>query len=394
MRCQIIIAATFWSVCVDSRKIRGISLSYKRFYRERKSFLCIDGSRMVPFEQVNDDYCDCEDGSDEPGTAACPNGRFYCTNLGFRPHYIPSSRVNDGICDCCDTSDEYNSLTWCLNSCRNLGQRERADLEGRMRTLDEGLRLKQQLIEEGVHIWREKQTQLIELQQVAEDLQVKLEEHRRRKNTADRLREQTLMALEAEDNGPRRQNRTITSIFHQLDSNNDGSITVDEVQAKVAYVEDEERILSEDEAVALLGGGHQMDLTMFQHMLWNNLRSGDSIKIKGTHGALVGLVDEDPNIKAAGSAAERAAADLKKVEEAFETVNMEISDLTKKLTIDYGADREYLFMNNQCYQLKVYEYTYTLCPFNQVTQKDVSGTEVSLGTRAICGFPTTHLASD
>lgn len=39
----------------------------KRFYRERKSFLCIDGSKVIPFEQVNDDYCDCEDGSDEPG---------------------------------------------------------------------------------------------------------------------------------------------------------------------------------------------------------------------------------------------------------------------------------------------------------------------------------------
>lgn len=42
-------------------------LTDKRFYKERKSFLCIDGSKMIPFEQVNDDYCDCADGSDEPG---------------------------------------------------------------------------------------------------------------------------------------------------------------------------------------------------------------------------------------------------------------------------------------------------------------------------------------
>lgn len=50
------------------------SMTDKRFYRERKSFLCIDGSKIIPFEQVNDDYCDCEDGSDEPGetlTSVC-----------------------------------------------------------------------------------------------------------------------------------------------------------------------------------------------------------------------------------------------------------------------------------------------------------------------------------
>ncbi|KAM4611756.1 glucosidase 2 subunit beta-like isoform 2-T2 [Polymixia lowei] len=381
MRCHIIIAVALWSVCVDSRKIRGISLSYKRFYREKKSFLCIDGSKMIPFEQVNDDYCDCDDGSDEPGTAACPNGRFYCTNLGFRPHYIPSSRVNDGICDCCDASDEYNSHARCQNSCRNLGQRERADVEGQMRTLDEGLRLKQQLIEEGVLLWREKQAQLRDLQQVAEDLQVRLEEHRRRKHEADRLKEQALAASEAEEGSLRRQNSTVTTIFHVLDSNKDGSITVDEVQAKVAFVQEEERVLSEDEAVALLGGGHQMDLSAFRDTLWNSLRTGDSVKIKGTHGAPGSLADEDPNIKAAESAAEREATDLKKVEEAYETVNMEISDLRKKLTIDYGTDWEFLFLNSQCYQLKVYEYTYTLCPFSQVTQKSAVGTEVLLGSR-------------
>lgn len=46
-----------------------------------------------------------------------------------------------------------------LSSSRNLGQRERAEVEGQMRALGEGLRLKQQLIEEGVLLWREKQVQ-------------------------------------------------------------------------------------------------------------------------------------------------------------------------------------------------------------------------------------------
>lgn len=45
------------------------------------------------------------------------------------------------------------------------------------------------------------QAQLRELQQVAEDLQIKLEEHRRRKHEADQLKEQTLKELHAGDSG-------------------------------------------------------------------------------------------------------------------------------------------------------------------------------------------------
>ncbi|XP_067117717.1 glucosidase 2 subunit beta-like isoform X2 [Osmerus mordax] len=347
MHCHIIIAVILWSVGIESRKLRGISLSYKRFYRERKSFLCIDGSKMIPFEQVNDDYCDCADGSDEP--------------------------------DCCDASDEYNSHTRCQNSCRNLGRRERAEVEGQMRTLDEGLRLKQQHIEEGVSLWREKQAQLRDLQRLSEDLQTKVEEHRRSRGEVERLAQQETRAPEAEDNGVRSQNRTAIGISHTLDGNNENSIAVDEVQAELALAQGEARGVSEDEAVALLGGNQQVDLSRFQQTLWSSLRAGDSVKIKGSRAAPGGRMDGDPDIKAAVSAAEKDRADLRKIEDAYENVNLEIRELTEKLSIDYGTEKEFLFLGSLCLQLKVHEYTYTLCPFNQVTQKSSAGTEVSLG---------------
>ena len=59
---------------------------------------------LLLFIRLNDDYCDCTDGTDEPSTSACVHAYFVCSSGGTR---IPSSRVNDGVCDCCDGSDEY-----------------------------------------------------------------------------------------------------------------------------------------------------------------------------------------------------------------------------------------------------------------------------------------------
>ena len=71
------------------------------------AFLCGGGGDVrVPRAAVNDGYCDCEDGSDEPGTAACANGSFFCANAGYRPQTLRSAFVDDGTCDCCDGSDE------------------------------------------------------------------------------------------------------------------------------------------------------------------------------------------------------------------------------------------------------------------------------------------------
>ncbi|XP_050085307.1 uncharacterized protein LOC126571087 isoform X2 [Anopheles aquasalis] len=99
--------------------LRGIRLRDLDRYTEptsmpRAPFRCLQTGRELSWDRVNDDYCDCqEDGSDEPSTSACANGRFYCrfqkrhrTGRG-RDRSIPSGWVNDGVCDCCDGSDEW-----------------------------------------------------------------------------------------------------------------------------------------------------------------------------------------------------------------------------------------------------------------------------------------------
>ncbi|KAF8312796.1 hypothetical protein DL93DRAFT_2114589 [Clavulina sp. PMI_390] len=96
---------------------------------------CLNSSQEIPLSAVNDNYCDCDDGTDEPGTGACPTGRFYCQNKGHIGTYIRASRVNDGLCEaeCCDGSDEPAGV--CPNVCHVVGEeyRRTRDAEAKLR---------------------------------------------------------------------------------------------------------------------------------------------------------------------------------------------------------------------------------------------------------------------
>ncbi|KAH8098689.1 glucosidase 2 subunit beta [Aureococcus anophagefferens] len=80
---------------------------------------CDNGYTVVPATQINDDYCDCGDGADEPGTAACSGATigvatFECANANYEATKIMASSVRRRR-DCCDGSDEENGK--CGNTC-------------------------------------------------------------------------------------------------------------------------------------------------------------------------------------------------------------------------------------------------------------------------------------
>ncbi|XP_077646838.1 glucosidase 2 subunit beta-like [Lonchura striata] len=164
---------------------RGVALSQLPFYDPSGPFRCLDGSGSVAFAWVNDDYCDCQDGSDEPGTPACPNGRFHCTNAGHRPRSIPAAHVNDGVCDCCDGTDEWGSGAGCENTCRERGRQEREERLRSAALAREGFALRQRLVQEAAEAKREKESRLGALQAARRELQQRLAPLRAAKEAAE-----------------------------------------------------------------------------------------------------------------------------------------------------------------------------------------------------------------
>lgn len=227
---------------------RGVSLSRASLYNPEKDFVCFDGSLTIPFTQVNDDYCDCPDASDEPGTSACPNGVFHCTNAGHKPLNLPASRVNDGICDCCDASDEYaNESSKCSNNCLELGRSAREEAQRKAQLLKAGKQLRVELSQQGVQLKQERKEKLAELQKSKSEAEKVKNEKETLKKEAEELENKALeqyRKIEEEEKKKKKEeedtrNRAeAVETFNKFDSNNDGKVDVRELQTRQSFDKD------------------------------------------------------------------------------------------------------------------------------------------------------------
>jgi protein kinase C substrate 80K-H len=176
-----------------------------KFYTSKSTFACI-GNPSITLEpsQVNDNSCDCPDGSDEPGTAACAHidalspeqplpgsitgttnttnalPGFWCANAGHIGTYVPFMYVNDGVCDyelCCDGSDESAHVggVQCENRCNAIGKEHRRLEEQRRQSKEKSAKQRRAMVKEASDLRHKVEAKISALKSELEGLEVKKE---------------------------------------------------------------------------------------------------------------------------------------------------------------------------------------------------------------------------
>ncbi|KAI9015966.1 glucosidase II beta subunit-like-domain-containing protein [Hyaloraphidium curvatum] len=171
------------------------------FDKEEPLWRCADGA-VVPWAWVNDDYCDCADGSDEPGTSACAHikgAKFHCRNPRHVPANIEAKLVDDGICDpeCCDGSSEVappHMPPPCPNTCRALAAAAAEAKAAAAKIRKAGLEKRKEWEEGFAKQKAEKEARLSELRGMVEEERRKVEILRGEKDVAEAIRASTRAA--------------------------------------------------------------------------------------------------------------------------------------------------------------------------------------------------------
>ncbi|KAF3444375.1 hypothetical protein FNV43_RR14067 [Rhamnella rubrinervis] len=237
----------------------GIAPQDERYYKSSEVIKCKDGSKKFSKAQLNDDFCDCPDGTDEPGTSACPNGKFYCQNAGHVPQQLFSSRVNDGICDCCDGSDEYDGKVKCPNTCWEAGKVFRDKLKRKIATYQEGVSIRKQEVEQAKLAMAKDEAELSKLQHEEKILKGLVQQLKERKEQIDKAEEKERLRKEKEEKEKKEAENEAKQERSEAVEKADGEdeLTESKYDDKIGLlqdstsdqdvVEDQDRLAAEDE---------------------------------------------------------------------------------------------------------------------------------------------------
>uniref|UniRef100_A0A182FP90 Glucosidase 2 subunit beta n=1 Tax=Anopheles albimanus TaxID=7167 RepID=A0A182FP90_ANOAL len=284
----LLMAATIghfgWVARSEIPRPRGVSISYANLYEDRAGsgqFVCLDGRKVIHRERINDDYCDCDDGSDEPGTAACPQGTFHCTNTGFKSLNISSSRVNDGICDCCDASDEYASPANCVNTCSELGKEDRLREKQRGEMLRTGNSLRLEMSQRGRGLKDEQRVRLTELEKSRAEAEALRDEKASLKSEAEELENAALKVYRDREEEAKRLKEEAAAhsnrdeaqeTFQKFDSNQNKLLELVELQTRIVFDRNRDGAVTEDEARFFLDERDQVDFETFVTLCWPRVK--------------------------------------------------------------------------------------------------------------------------
>ena len=215
--------------------------------------------------------------------------------------------------------------------------------------------------------------------------------------------------------------------FVELDTNSDGYLSVEELQARVELDDDRDGEVSEEEALEYLDNQRSVTFDTFLANTWDVVadkitfkkpagdggvaEGGEEVSAsEGTDEKAPGDIDDDDDdddfddddddfddttpgddeekmpeydeeTKALIAAADEARAALRDAESKKNALEAEISDLKKLIGMDFGHEYEFGPLYRQCYEFTDREYTYKMCAFDKVTQRSKSGgRETNLGT--------------
>lgn len=326
-----ILLLSFFVLESEGKGVRGVPPENRPHYKaamKSGTFNCISDSKAIPFAAVNDEFCDCADGSDEPGTSACPNGSFYCPNRHFKPMTVPSSRVNDGICDCCDGTDELGKKdSACENNCEDLGRFLRVEAEKKVRVHQNGARIRFEHIKRGLQARKDRKAKLKELKTELEAAKAESERLVAIRNEKEKVEQEAKLAHEQAWNAAQDAKRAL------------------EEPAKVNEGETPKE----------------------------NLDTPQQVERET-------MPDYDENTKALIEAATAARTEANAASDRVSALERDIRATEEKNTMDLGAEQEFFTLSEGCLEHTTDKYVYELCPFKSAKQKNHEGGAVSLGT--------------